>query len=399
MKRYILGAILFTAVQTSFAQGYLSGKLYLKDGSTKTGFIQNKDNIDSETINFKSNINDKETSFTANQIEYYNFETINRQVVSEKIDDRIYFLEVIIRGKSNLLFLTSREGKKRYFLKSEKSGLKELKETQKSNGSSVFTLKEYVGILNLDFNDCPDIGRKIEITKLQLRSLAKTFEDYNNCVGTTDLISERLTRKAIHNITFNLGYGTSTIIAKGETKRGEDFSNSSKPIFGLDYTYLPTLFGSHLGLTFGFNLYEIDSEASYMRPIGEFRNYEKVHISTSNLNINMGFVYFINQNSSKLNPFLKLYYINSRLLNSDEAYLRIDENGEESFLYGRDGVTIVEKSTSGIGLGGGISYSFRKNQAFLLQIGLERTGDFLVNLADSYPSDTYFIKIGYNISF
>ena len=94
-------------------------------------------------------------------------------------------------------------------MKSDKSGLKELTITERYvkdyGGARKLTIKQYVGVLSLDFNDCSAITSKIENTKLQLRSLANIFEAYNKCLDNSAPSSERLKRKESHKIGIEIG--------------------------------------------------------------------------------------------------------------------------------------------------------------------------------------------------
>ncbi|MFD2565562.1 hypothetical protein [Aquimarina rubra] len=375
------------------------GIIRLKNGEEQKGLIQFFNKKDYNTILFKESKNSQVNSITSNQISYYLFDAIDKKVITETINFKPVFMEVIVEGKANLLLYNDENGNKRYFLKSEKSGLKELDVIIKNQGDlskGQFKLKRYLGILNLEFNDCQIMKSNINNIKLTLTSLSKAFLAYNDCVENTTFKSERLSRKDSHIITIEAGLNATGIAEKGERVRGKGFSNSLTPTFGATYLYTPTLFNSKTSLSIGASYNQINSETAYFRNdevlIG---NYRITKINPKTINMKFGIHYNFNQSKRKINTSLGIFYINSRLLNVDSAYLRIDDVGNEEYLY-EDFNVPIEKSSSGFAIELGIQYRILEHNDLTLKLAYERIGDFLDYVGATYASNTFSLKLGYN---
>ncbi|WP_378176572.1 hypothetical protein [Aquimarina sp. SS2-1] len=402
MKNTIFLSIFLIINTAIFAQNeFEPGIIHFRDGKIQKGWIQFFNKKDYRSVLFKESESKEIESFTTNQIQYYTFDHIDKKVVVETVNLKPVFMEVIVEGKANLLLYNDENGSKRYFLKSEKSGLKKLDIITKNEGDlsrGQFKLKRYIGILNLEFNDCDIIKSQIDDIKLNLTSLSKAFTEYNNCTEGVSFSSERLKRKDVHNVIIEAGLNSTGIAEKGERVRGKEFSNSLKPTIGATYMYTPTLFNSKTSLSVGAFYNEINSETAYFRNdevlIG---NYRTTRINTKAINIRLGILYNFSQSQRKINTSIGLFYINSRLLNSDTAYLRIDNQGNEEYLY-EDFNVPIETSSSGFAIELGILYKLSMHNDLTLKLGYERIGDFLDYVGATYASNTFSLKLGYSFT-
>lgn len=409
-----------------FAQNkFENGTIFYKNGNEENGLIEfhNKNN---KEVLFKKDENDTPKKLTPNQIAYYFFKNLNKKIVSENINSYKYaeqssnnisgqkiiseeiistphFLEVLVEGKSNLLFLDVDNSKKRYFLKSEKSGLKELDIVIRDSNSiqnKQFKLKRYIGILGLEFNDCETVQSKVNTVRFSQSDLSKIFIEYNNCVDNVTFESERINRKNLHNLIVEAGLYSSQIKSKGTSVRGNDFKNSITPGIGVHYMYTPTSFSSRVSLSAGASYNTITTEADYFRNfqvlIGDFRT-AKIDLKT--INLRLGAIYNFNKSKKKINPNLGVYYINSRIINSDpfEGYSRIDKDGDTTPLYSDFGVE-MQRSVSGFAIEFGVNYQIMEKNDIIIRLGYEKIGDFLFYQGASYPSNTFALKLGYNFN-
>ncbi len=402
MKNTIILLItLLISTITSAQNEFEPGTIHLKDGSKQKGLIQffNKKNY--KSILFKKLKESEVKTFTTNQIDYYDFDNVDKKVITELINLSPVFLEVIIEGKASLLLYNDKNGDKRYFLKSKKSGLKELDIITKNKGDlskGQFKLKRYVGILNLEFNDCENLKIQANNIKLTLTSLSKAFLEYNECSESTTFRSERLKRKDKHNLVIGAGLYYSKIKEKGNQVRGKDFENSLTPSIDIHYIYTPTLFNSKTSLSIGASYNEINSETDYFRNVPVLiGDYVTTKINPKTLNLRFGIHYNFSQSKKKLKSNLGIFYINSRLLNSDKAYLRIDVDGNEEYFYEDFNVPLLN-SSSGFAIELGMNYNIYKNNDIIAKIGYERIGDFLDFVGATYASNTFTIKLGYSFN-
>lgn len=400
MKNTIVIVTILLMSSMIFGQNeFEPGIIHLKNGQEKKGLIQFLNETNTNKVFYKESVDSELTQFTPNQINSYKLDNVNKKVISEKLGLKAIFMEVIIEGKANLLLYKDENRDNRYFLKSEKSGLKELDIITRNEGDlqkGQFQLKRYVGILNFEFNDCTEMNGKTNQIRLTLSSLSKAFTTYNNCVSEVSFTSERLNRTDYHTIFIEAGINFTSIREKGDRVRGKDFENSFSPTVGLTYVYTPTIFNSRTSLSAGISYNSVNSETAYFRNndvlIG---NYRTTKINPKTINIKLGIHYNLNKSKRKLNPSLGIFYINSRLLNKDSAYLRIDNEGVEEYLY-EDFEIPISSASSGFAIEFSTSYAVTSKNNILIKLGYERIGDFLDYFGASYATNTFYVKTGYS---
>jgi len=394
-NRITLLITLFTVTLLIAQKGYEPATIHFKNGTKEQVFIKYSEITNPDNIPYKKTLKSISQNIIPIQAIAIIFEETNRQITTENIDGVEKFLESIVQGKSNLLYLSE---KKRYFLKSEKSGLKELKTIETITGTKKFILKEYVGILNLDFNDCNEISTKINNTRFQLKSLAKIFIAYNKCINEIGFISERLSRKPTHNVSLFTGLNSASTIGKGANPRGGNFDNSYNILVDAEYLYTPTLFNSKLGIVIGLNYRSVNNSSKYLRADVMGTNFATSRINLQTLNAKIGFQYKLGTKKTKITPMIGAYYIQSLILKKDGAYIRMNDNSEEElFLYSDVSSTKVSDLASGFGLEAGIDLVVLKNDSIKLRLGYELVDDFLTIVKNRYPVNSFIFKHFYNV--
>lgn len=201
----LLGAALPAFAQKDFRSGYI---VTLRQ-DTLRGLVNYKsDSRNALGCTFKSTEEAPEQEFDPTSLAGFGFtggkvyESKKAKIVSREIsfgntfpEELIKghinqnFMEVLIRGKMNLYYLSDTEGRPHFYIQKDAEGLQELVQlegyiTNPQTGSREFyRSKQYVGILTLAFADCPDPGLKkqVEQTELKLKALQKVATYYNNC--------------------------------------------------------------------------------------------------------------------------------------------------------------------------------------------------------------------------
>ena len=393
MKNKITLSLILLINTLIFSQNKFElGTIHFKNGKTEKGYIQfSNGTINSDHIIYKKSLDDDTKNLTPSQAISIIFQETSRQITTDTIDGKEKFLEIIVKGKSNLLFLSEEKGNKRYFLRSDKSGLKELKVSEKVTSSKRFIFKEYIGVLNLDFNDCNEISDKINASRFQLKSLAKVFTIYNQCVNEIQFTSERLDRKAQHRLQLELGvYNTQTKSAG--TADPSTFDNKTTPTVGINYIYTPTFFSSKVSLLTGISYFNIKTE----RELENNRLGQPNKIDITSINHQLGLLFNLGNTTKKLRPDLKIYYVGViPLTNVESIYSKVNNNGEELAVFRESS---LKKYGSGFGVELGLNYKISKGNEISLNIGYQRIADFILSFEESYPFNSFVIKFGYSIN-
>lgn len=196
LLRFILfGLLLSTSIiyaRPDFRAGYIVGL----NGDTIVGKIDYCGDLSMCSLcRFKS-VEDSITEFTPNDITAYRF-LDGKYYVSREVDNKIVFLEYLIKGKVNIYYLRDDAGD-RYYLDKEDVSLIEIpyeRGTKLVNGiEHAFESKKHVGILHYYMQDAPNFESKIKtIIEPDHRNLVKLAEEYHNivCDGDKCIIYEK----------------------------------------------------------------------------------------------------------------------------------------------------------------------------------------------------------------
>ena len=377
------------------------GVINLKGGTSIKGLIEFSNAKESFTsIKYKSTDASKIETLSAHRIESYKFDSRANKYLSQTIDSKPYLLEVLVEGSSNLLFLIDDKNKKRFFLKSDKSGLQELDIITKERNFKSFNFKRYIGVLKLEFNDCDAIQDKLDRLSFNVKSLSNIFIEYNKCNGSltsTTFKSERLSRKNTHSFLVEAGINNSSVKPRGDINdiRINNLNNPINVNFGINYIYTPRVYSSKFSLKFGIGYNQIRGEGDYIGPNPNAFVSPEINLQT--LQLKLGLLYNFNS-IGKFSPTLGVYLINGHLLNKDDSYtrIRVSDNQRVPLYTGVLYEDAMKSSNIGAGIELGIKYKLSKKNYLSFKIGYEKNDDFLKIDDTHYASRSFFTKIGYS---
>ena len=126
------------------------------------------------------------------------------QTIVEDEEEKLVFLEYIVKAKVNLLAYYGVGRDSRFFVQKDNAELRELIFTRSTNSAGmVVENKKYIGVLNIVLSDCIEVYGDISSTTLKINSLKKLITKYNNCVSPDDLVFEN-TSIETQNIKFSV---------------------------------------------------------------------------------------------------------------------------------------------------------------------------------------------------
>ncbi|MBN1145407.1 MAG: PorT family protein [Bacteroidales bacterium] len=97
------------------------------------------------------------------------------------------FLQTLVDGKKGLYYYRNNEGRENFYIKKD-DGFELLIYKKylirQGTTSSIRTISNYIGQLNLYFSDCPDILQKVNRASYDQGTLIKLFQEYYKCFST-----------------------------------------------------------------------------------------------------------------------------------------------------------------------------------------------------------------------
>jgi len=114
------------------------------------------------------------------------------QTIVEDEEEKLVFLEYIVKAKVNFLAYYGVGRDPRFFVQKDNTELRELIFTRTTNSAGmVVDNKKYVGVLNIVLSDCDAVYGDISSTSFKLNNLKKLIVNYNNCVSPDDIVFEK----------------------------------------------------------------------------------------------------------------------------------------------------------------------------------------------------------------
>jgi len=204
LKKPVLFVVWVLFSYLSYSQeNFFPGYVINNSGDTSKGFVDYKNwAINPKEVVFKSTATSSPTTFIPTDIIEFSVkdeiyvsgivEVENTPVEDNKLDydpklkitvDTI-FLQTLLKGKKGLYYYRNNNGRENFYVNKD-SGFELLISKKylirQGTTSFIFTRKDYIGQLNLYFNDCSTIQTKIENTSYDQRDLIKLFQDYHKC--------------------------------------------------------------------------------------------------------------------------------------------------------------------------------------------------------------------------
>jgi len=322
MKR-IIGIIvvgLFSTIYSQAQSAFVNGFLIQKNGDTLRGSLDLAKNTVVSKITFKNSIGEIK-SFTPVNIKgfgYYN------GLYYESFAGRQDFMEVLSAGKIKLLnsggnffcfvadSLIALENTERKF---DKDGQPYLKDG-----------KEYIGMLNLLFADCPKIKSRINQVELSQRSLQRIFKLYGECKGEVQKPLTKVKQPSIIGFGVSI-YQSNNSVSKFGTEQPirltniqgffienltdllkiGDIKQYNALTYGLVFSAMNPRVSRHVGLTIEglYNEFKMSSASVYYS-FGNFVRTNYTSFSLRSLHIQVQAQYHFRHLNKKINPFLSV---------------------------------------------------------------------------------------------
>jgi hypothetical protein len=247
---FLLTLSLFTLSHWAYSQSdFRTGFVILNSGDTINGYLDYKGNLaNTKKCVFKSTTESSNITYTASDLRAYRFDN-GKYFVSKSLPppnyNTILFLEYLINGIVDIYYYRDNVGE-HYLLENEEGKLTKLKETQRKNtinGKTYITpIKEYVGILKMEFSKNMDVANKVDAVGLNHKSLIKIVNEYHDavCDEYACIIYEKKLPKPKRSFGFVAGMQTINFsVNKGfipqEKFDIEEFNGSKSVAIGLFY--------------------------------------------------------------------------------------------------------------------------------------------------------------------
>lgn len=185
MKKICLIFLLFGTIVHLYSQkDFKPGYIITNEGDTVFGQIDYRGDLYNAFVcMFKGQNASEAIKYEPGQIKSYRFIDgkyyISRKVTIEN-KDREVFLEFLVDGRADLYYLPQSY----YFIERPDKEMQILKNTEKIVQPKVshysVKKKEYIGVLNVYLDDCPELKDKISKSTLEQKSLVNIATEYHN---------------------------------------------------------------------------------------------------------------------------------------------------------------------------------------------------------------------------
>ncbi len=187
--------ITLASLQLNAQNDYYKGYIISTNNDTIKGWVKKELNHLSFDVLFKQSMADAATSYTPRMLKgfYSDVDGVYRAdkvSVYELGSEEEVFLKCLIRGEQSLYTWIDNNGEEYFYLSNEDVEMQELiyykdKVKDEKNGKEyIKTVKRYIGVLNLAFQECPKIQKRIaKMSYVSKSALMDIFEKYHECVG------------------------------------------------------------------------------------------------------------------------------------------------------------------------------------------------------------------------
>jgi hypothetical protein len=385
MKKLFLITGFLIASFTLFSQAdYKPGYIITNDNDTLRGYINIKSNeVNSQRCEFKQSNENEKKIYTPGEIKGYRIEGMKYYISKEvKMDSvsKIIYLEYLVDGIADLYYLKDGD-RSLYFI--EKNGElytltseeeivhytpQSITEERKRGGKAVEYTRQsnkYIGMLNIAFNDCPELKTKINSTGFSYGPLIKITKEYHKkmCLGYECIDYSKSTEK---NIFIEPVAGV--IITKVGLETSKQTKNYRSYIIGANVRFLPLHSHYVWNLLIGINYSQFRLDEIFRHNLDEaigIVNPAKIKANYSIISIPISIEYTFP--FGKLSPFLMGTLTNCILINDEYESRGVYENLDGSYVLGfPDEKFELKKYHYGLGGGAGLKYKTNdKTYAYL----------------------------------
>jgi hypothetical protein len=260
MKLYLLSPFLLLIIvskgfgQTPFSRGY-----YVLNGDTLRGYVEERESYFKSALKFKQEVDSEPKSYEVGKIssiylsdfdQLYIKQNVSidkkpidvsqlEENISKKIVNETVFLRFLVIGKVDLLRYKDEDNKVHFFY--QKLGeVKELNFVRyRDKNSRLIEFEEYKQQLKNLFVDCELNVKSILFSE---KSLAKSFTDYNRCMGF-EIKSEQKRSGTKLFINAILGLSSNVLSYSGRDNSGtivgrtDNYNSTLNPVIGLGLNF------------------------------------------------------------------------------------------------------------------------------------------------------------------
>jgi hypothetical protein len=387
MKGIILKAALAILLVAAHSQAnaqseYREGYVIKQEGDTIWGFV----NLAKKSVcHYKLQKSDRNhmayqpgeiIGFGLSEGRYYESRVVKENPKSEK--ETTVFMECLVRGKASIYTY-----KGRYFIEKADTARYELTiskdEVISDEGSNkYFVNKQYIGILNYLFRDCPGINQDIQSAKLSPKDLTLLFTKYNQCTNEPYKQYQEHVPWMITRYSFYGGIITSSMkfTADGEKLFGSPFQSTSGIVGATAFFSWPRSI-DRLSMSLGLMYFSTNFQIADIYEYRQGTAYSEGVIRTNELKLPWGLHYTFSK--KKLAPMIGAGIAASYMLsNSTEFSWEYENDGEVETRY--FDLFQPDKINTNYWVSAGATYKLKKN----LEAMIELRYDAPANIAGDY---------------
>lgn len=332
--------ILFASANLLAQKKMQPAKIINNLGKSESGFIRYTSNASlCEKILFSATPTTKPKVYYPKSINSFELTELNRKFIYATIavdstkEDTVFLETIIHLDDKKLHSHQAKSGKKRFFLESNKIGLKELIEentTVKLNGSTYTKKnKKFIGLLKLTFKNCDLLNDAyFEKVSLNIIPLEKVFETYAEC--SKKKISYKSSynlKKGALNFLFGIGFSYAlTSSSFPSTFSAQSYLQNPKGVLGVPISLGLSFYPPRLRNTFFMGIGCAYQQKGAMAEV----NNTKFNLHFLSPYINFGYQYPF----GKIKPFLGVDFSSGFLLNPNDAFTRTHPfSGDLQYLF------------------------------------------------------------------
>ncbi len=266
-----------------------------------------------------------------------------------KIDDTTsrYFLERLVKGKTNLYYFRTEEGISKYYL---------------TGGDSTKLLElpllkeEYQALFNNIVKGCPQAVRNIPFVKIRKHNLIRFIQDYNNCA-----------KRPLPRFHYGFSTGVSTSLASAAQKQSLYLS----PRHESDKT---VTIGVFLDIPIKVSNFSFHPEI-YYKSYGISQSFDKLGFSydliINNSSICLPLLVRYSLLSKKISPYFQAGPVYSRAIKNEGTLFQYNTVKNNTYISIIDS-PILQENMGGLSVGGGMILQLGSKYACFGEIGYSK---------------------------